>query len=99
MKPRIPYHRPPFEDALNAWKTLLAQKGLSTKLVWVFDENLCFEKDAAAPNGFRLGFQTAFTPPPAAAESIAYDHFCGCDALLVFYRLGAWQDASVCLLL
>jgi len=38
------YQRPPFEDALQAWKALLTKHGLSTDIVWILDENLCFER-------------------------------------------------------
>jgi hypothetical protein len=93
------YTRPPFDEALTAWKALLNQRGLSSDLVWIFDENLCFEKDPAAPGGFRLGFQTAFTPPPPDADHIAYDYFSDFETRLVFYRLGACGGKSICLLL
>lgn len=91
--------RPAFADALNAWTGLLKQRGLPADCVWIFDENLCFEKDAASPGGFRLGFQTAITPPPPEAEHVAYDHFAESGARLVFYRIGSCKGKSVCLLL
>jgi hypothetical protein len=91
--------RPAFDEALTAWTGLLKQRGLPTNCAWVFDENLCFEKDAARPDGFRLGFQTAITPPPPGAERVAYDHFVESDARLVFYRIGSCQDKSICVLL
>ncbi len=93
------FKRPPFEEALSAWKTLLGQRGLPTDLLWIFDENLCFEKNRAGPEGFKLGFQTAFTPPPREAERITYDFFSGFAARLVFYRLGSSGGKSVCLAL
>jgi hypothetical protein len=93
------YTRPAFEAALNAWKTLLTQRGYPAELLWVFDENLCFEKDSARSDGFRLGIQTALTPPPPDAEAIAYDHFAETDAPMVFYRIGSCRGKSVCLLL
>lgn len=91
--------RPPFPQALKAWKQFLSQKGFSSDLLWVFDENLCFEPGPSEGADFRLGFQTDFTPPPADSEQIAYEHFCGVDAPLVWYRLGSNQGRSVCLLL
>ena len=91
------YHRPPFEDVLAAWKALLAQRGFSTDLLWILDENLCFEKDAAAPGGVKMGFQTEFTPHPPDAPKVTYHHFAEVDARLVFYRLGASRGRSVCL--
>jgi hypothetical protein len=93
------FQRPPFEEAVKAWKALLAQRGLDTNCRWLFDENLCFEKDPASLAGFRVGFQTAFTPPPPEAEHIAYEYFADFDARLVFYRLGSCRGQSVCLLL
>ena len=91
--------RPPFTEALNEWKHLLGQRRLPTDIVWVYDENLCFEKDPVSKGGFKLGFQTQFTPPPTDAERIAYDHFCEFEARIVFYRIGSCLGKSVCLLL
>src|ERR1041385_3176191 len=51
--------RPPFDQALKAWRQFLTKQGFPVELIWVFDENLCFEKDSSAQGGFRLGFQTA----------------------------------------
>src|SRR5258708_5448762 len=93
------YTRPAFREVLDAWLVLLRQRGLPPEPIWIFDENLCFERDATRPGGFRLGFQTVFTPPPPEAEHIAYDYFREFDAPLVFYRIGSACDKSVCLLL
>jgi hypothetical protein len=93
------YQRPPFEDTLVAWKTLLAQRGLSTDLVWILEENLCFEKDPGSPAGVKLGFQTRFAPHPADAAKVTYHHFAELNARLVFYRLGDNADRSICILL
>ena len=93
------YTRPPFPEALKAWKQFLADRGMATELIWVFEENLCFEKDPSKPEGYRLGFQTLFTPPPPSAEQIAYEHFSEFEAPVVWYRLGASQGKSVCALL
>ena len=92
-------NRPSFLDARDAWKALLQQRGFSTEFIWVFDENLCFERNPASPGGFRLGFQILHTPPPPDAEQIAYYHFAEFHAPLVFYRLGSCRGQSVCLLL
>ncbi len=91
--------RPPFSEAVAAWKAHLVQRGFPTEPLWIFDENLCFEKDEGQPGGFRLGFQTAFTPPPPEAGQIAYDYFAAFDAPLVFYRVGSARGKSVCLVL
>jgi hypothetical protein len=99
MEKKPAYTRPPFEEAQKAWQALLSQRALPSDLVWIFDENLCFEKDEASPGGFRLGFQTIFTPPPPGAERIAYEHFSEFDAPLVWYRLGSSGGKSVCVLL
>ncbi len=93
------YQRPPFEDALAAWKSLLAQRGLSTDLLWILEENLCFEKDAGTPARVKLGFQTRFTPQPSDAAKVIYHHFAEMDARVVFYRLGVNAGRSLCLLL
>jgi hypothetical protein len=93
------YQRPPFEDALTAWQALLTRRGLSTDLVWILEENLCFEKDHGSSAGVKLGFQTRFTAHPPDAAKFTYHHFAEVDARLVFYRLGANAGRSVCLLL
>jgi hypothetical protein len=93
------YQRPPFEDALAAWKALLKEQNFSTDILWILDENLCFEKDAAAPGGVKLGFQTQFTPHPADSAKVVYHHFAEAETRLVFYRLGANDGRSVCMLL
>jgi hypothetical protein len=99
MQNKTQHTRPPFNQALASWVKLLDESGMPSNLIWVFDENLCFEKDPANTTGFKLGFQTVFTPPPADAEQIAYDHFIEFDAPLVWYRLGSCGNNSVCLLL
>ncbi len=93
------YHRPVFEDALEAWKTLLQSRGFATELVWILEENLCFEQDPAAAAGVKLGFQTRFTPHSVEDAKVAYHHFAETDERVVFYRLGANRGRSVCLLL
>ena len=93
------YQRPPFEDALATWKRLLTKRGLSTDLVWILEENLCFQKDLGTAAGVKLGFQTRFTPHSADAAKVTYHHFAELDARLVFYRIGANAGRSVCLLL
>jgi len=94
-----PVTRPRFEEALASWKALLRLHGVPEGVRWIFDENLCFEKDPSNPAGYRLGYQILFTPPPAEAEQIAYEHFTEFDAPIVFYRVGSSQGRSVCLLL
>ena len=93
------YQRPPFEDALVAWKALLTKRGLPTDIVWILEENLCFEKDPGTAAGVKLGFQTQFTAHPPEAAKVIYHHFAELDARLVFYRLGASAGRSICLLL
>jgi len=93
------FNRPNLSEALDAWKQLLAAKGLSTELRWVFEENLCFEKSRAAQGGFHLGFQTKFAPPPEDSLDIAFDHFCEADRRIVFCRLGYSLGKSICVLL
>ena len=93
------YQRPPYEDALAAWKALLTQRGLSADILWILEENLCFEKDPGTPARVKLGFQTRFTPQPPYAAKDTYHHFAELDARLVFYRLGANAGRSICLLL
>src|ERR1043166_4264870 len=94
-----PHQRPVFEEALAAWKAQLKESGFATELLWILDENLCFEKDAASPGGVKLGFQTQFTPQPADSAKVTYHHFAETDSRLVFYRLGSNQGRSVCMLL
>lgn len=97
-KPRT-HQRPIFEDALAAWKALLKERRFPTDALWILDENLCFERDAAAPGGVKLGFQTKFTPQPADAAKVTYHHFAETDFRLVFYRLGSSAGKSVCMFL
>jgi hypothetical protein len=91
------FHRPAFEDALEAWKVVLKSRALSTDILWVLDENLCFERDTNAMEGLRLGFQTQFVSPPADAAKVTYHHFAEVAARLVFYRLGANRGRSICI--
>jgi len=93
------YQRPPFEDALAVWKVLLQKRGFSTDLVWILEENLCFEKAPGTHARVKLGFQTCFTPQPADDTKVVYHHFAELDARLVFYRLGASMGRSICMLL
>jgi len=99
MNPPAPFKRPALDQALAAWKAMLAERGFKTDLTWIFEENLCFEKSPGAPDGFHFGFQTKFTPPSDDALEIAFDHFAETGARMVFYRLGDAPDASVCILL
>ncbi|MFO1488146.1 MAG: hypothetical protein U1F65_06690 [Verrucomicrobiota bacterium] len=92
------FARPSFEMAMKEWKQQLSQKRLPTEIVWIYDENLCFEK-APEAGGYRLTFQTQITPAPAEAERIAFDHFCDFQARVVFYRLGSNHGKSICLML
>jgi len=99
MEKEISHSRPPFEEALKAWKTLLSQRGLPTDITWIFDENLCFESAPGNAGGYKLGFQTVVTPPPADAARLAYEYFSEFPARLVFYRIGSSGGKSICLLL
>jgi hypothetical protein len=91
--------RPNLEEALGAWKQILADRGFATDLLWVFEENLCLERQRAEQGGFHFAFQTKFTPPPDDALDITYDHFCETNGRIVFYRLGGTPGKSVCVML
>jgi hypothetical protein len=97
MSTTRPYNRPPFEDTLDAWKNLLIKGGFPTDILWILDENLCFEKDPSTAAGVKLGFQTAFTPHPHDAPKVTYHHFAELNARMVFYRLGTNQGRSICI--
>ena len=99
MPKPIRYQRPPFEDALTAWKSLLSEHEYSTEILWVLDENLIFERDPGAVGGLKLGIQTQFTPHPPDSAKVIYHHFAETDARMVFYRLGTSRGRSVCILL
>jgi hypothetical protein len=99
MNPVGTLNRPRLPEALVAWEKLLAQRGFASRLLWIFEENLCFEKNSHVPGGIHIGFQTKFSPVPPEALDIAYEHFCESDARIVFYRLGENQGRSVCILL
>lgn len=92
-------NRPNLNEALDAWKQLLAARGFGTEMRWIFEENLCLEKSRAAQGGFHLGFQTKFAPPPEDGLDIAFDHFRETDKRMVFYRLGGNLGKSICVLL
>ena len=96
MEPNYHYQRPPFEAVLADWKALLAKRGFSTEILWILDENLCYERDSKAPEGIKLGFQTQFAQHPPDAAKTTYHHFAEMDARLVFYRLGSSAGRSVC---
>jgi len=91
------FARPTFEQSLEVWRKLLDDRNLPTELVWIYDENLVFERDGES--GFRLGYQTHFTPPPPEAERITFDYFCEFEARMAYYRLGSNRGRSVCLML
>lgn len=93
------YTRPTFAEASKAWTSLLQQRGLPAEPLWIFGENLCFEKDARQPAGLCLSYQTAFTPIPRDAEQTAYKYFIQFEAPVVFYRIGSSQGKSVSLVL
>jgi len=90
------FTRPTFNEALNTWKKLLAERQLPTDLVWLFDENLCFEKDPSGKEPFKLSYQTRLSPPPPDADRVAYNYFCDFEARLVFYRIGSSKGKSIC---
>ena len=92
-------NRPTLDAALDAWKKILEERGHATDLLWLFEENLCFEKVRTAPGGWNPGFQTRFTPPPDDALDVAFADFCESASRIVFYRLGASRGKSVCVLL
>jgi hypothetical protein len=93
------YHRPPFEDTLAAWKAVLKERGYSQEIVWILEENLCYEKDDSVAGGIKLGYQVQFTPLPADSAKVTYHHFAETDARIVFYRVGASRGRSVCMVL
>lgn len=92
-------NRPTLPEALVAWKKMLADRGFSSELLWLFEENLCFERAPEVPGGFHPGFQTRFTPVPDDALDIAFDDFCESGTRIVFYRLGETRQRSMCILL
>jgi hypothetical protein len=99
MSQSVSVERPALDAAIAAWKNILADRGFSTNLLWIFEENLCFEKKPDVPGGNHIGFQTRFAPVPAEALDVAYEHFCESEARIVFYRLGENKGRSVCILL
>jgi hypothetical protein len=99
MSSSTSFNRPTLNEALDVWKQLLAARGLSADLRWIFEENLCFEKSRAAKGGYHLGFQTKFSPPPEDALDLAFEHFCETDKRIVFYQLGDNLGKSICVLL
>ena len=92
-------NRPALDKALEAWEKILKERDFPTDSIWLFEENLCFEKSPAANGGWRPGFQTRFKWPPDDALDIAFDQFSESSARIVFYRLGNCREKSVCTLL
>jgi len=99
MSRNDPLSRPSLNDALAAWKKLLTERGLAADSLWIFEENLVFEKKPEAPGGIHIGFQTRFSPVPEEALEVAFEHFCEAESRIVFYRLGECKGRSVCILL
>lgn len=99
MSKSYKYTRPTFGQAAQAFQNLLKERRLPADLLWIFDENLCFERDPKSAAGFRVAFQTALTPPPPDAERTAYNYFAAFEAPIVFYRIGSCGSKSVCMLL
>ena len=99
MESEATFVRPTLADALAEWKKILAEHNFSTELLWIFEENLCIERQKSAAGGFHFGFQTKFTPVPEEALEMAFDQFSETPARIVFYRLGSCPGQSVCLLL
>lgn len=99
MNQVVTIHRPTLAEAINGWKQMLADQDLSKELLWIFEENLCFEKAPPEAGGFHAGYQTQFARPTEDALDIAYEHFCETDARIVFYRLGENRRRSVCMML
>lgn len=93
------FDRPSLHAALAAWQTCLKKNNLPASPLWIFSENLCIETSETAPEKFRVGFQTAFTPVFDDALPVAYDHFAATNARIVFYRLGTANGQSVSILL
>ena len=46
--------RPTLSEALNTWKIILAERGFATDILWIFEENLCFENSRAERGGFGI---------------------------------------------
>lgn len=95
----VAFIRPNLSAALESWQKLLAERGFAADLLWIFEENLCFERKPEVPGGIHIGFQTRFAPVPQESLEIAYEHFSEADARIVFYRLGESKGRSVCILL
>jgi hypothetical protein len=93
------FERPALDEAIESWKKILAARSFPTEIVWLFEENICFEKSKSPQGGLQIGFQMQFTPPPDDALDIAYDYFAETDARIIFYRVGNSGGKSLCVLL
>ncbi|HKI69595.1 MAG TPA: hypothetical protein VKA67_08405, partial [Verrucomicrobiae bacterium] len=78
---------------------LLRERGFPEDILWILEENLCFEQDAKSDVGVKLGFQTRFASHPPEDAKVIYHHFAESDARIAFYRLGNSRGRSVCMLL
>jgi hypothetical protein len=99
MEKAVNFNRPTLDEALDTWRKILKERGHATDLLWLFEENLCFEKARTAPDGWHPGFQTRFTPPPDDALDVSFGDFGESTSWIVFYRLGTCRGKSVCVLL
>ena len=93
------FKRPTLTEALDAWKTILAERGFATELLWIFQENLCVENSRAERGGFRVGFQTNSRRRPKTRWTSRSIIFAKPVHAVVFYRLGNCPGKSVCVLL
>ncbi|HYG25199.1 MAG TPA: hypothetical protein VEH04_20715 [Verrucomicrobiae bacterium] len=92
-----PFTRPTFEAALTEWERILTGRNLPADVIWIFDENLIFER--AETGDTQIAFQRALTPLPPGAERIAFNYFSDFEARIVFYRVGSCRNQSVCMML
>ena len=71
------FNRPALTEALDAWQTTARRARVADGAASGFlPKTSASNIRAPTPGGFRLGFQTRFTPPADDALEIAYDQFC-----------------------
>jgi len=78
-----------FAEALKAWQNhCLPNAAFRPDCVWIFDENLCFERDPARAGEFQARIPDTVHSPRLTRRRLLNEHFCGIASRLVFYRIG-----------
>ena len=89
---------PPFDEALSAWTSFLAEQGLPTELSWVFDENVV-RVPVEGTLYFTPSFQVELDAPQPEYARIAYEYFAATPWPVVFRAVGTSASKCLCMIL